>query len=124
MSQPAQSGIDVTIGKTGFNPYRLSHFKNLKPWTDSGMSEAFAKNYLGAIQASLNSPNMVLDLRIPQNQKYEQVILDTVLSQFLAGEMDDKAAAQAINDQWEATTNDIGRDAQLKAYISTLGIQK
>src|SRR5258708_13783889 len=124
MSQPAQSSIDVTIGKTGFNPYRLSHFKNLKPWTDSGMSEAYAKNYLGAIQASLNSPNMVLDLRIPQNQKYEQVILDTVLSQFLAGEMDDKAAAQAINDQWEATTNDIGRDAQLKAYISTLGIQK
>lgn len=124
MSQPEQSGVDVTIGKTGFNPYRISHFKNLKPWTDSGMSEAFAKNYLGAIQASLNSPNMVLDLRIPQNQKYEQVILDQVSSSFLAGELDDKAAAQAISDQWEATTNDIGRDAQLKAYIATLGIQK
>ena len=26
MSQPAQSNSDVTIGKTGFNPYRLSQF--------------------------------------------------------------------------------------------------
>ena len=26
VSQPAQSGEDVTIGKTGFNPYRTSHF--------------------------------------------------------------------------------------------------
>ena len=24
MTQPAQSNVDVTIGKTGFNPYRIS----------------------------------------------------------------------------------------------------
>ena len=36
------------------------------------MSEKAAKNYLGAIQDSLNSPNMVLDLRIPFNQRYQQ----------------------------------------------------
>ncbi|HLY26544.1 MAG TPA: extracellular solute-binding protein, partial [Aggregatilineales bacterium] len=29
MSQPAQSSIDVTLGKTGFNPYRKSHFADL-----------------------------------------------------------------------------------------------
>src|SRR2546430_812515 len=68
MSQPAQSSSDVTIGKTGFNPYRTSHFTNLGPWETSGMSEAAAKNYLGAIQSSLQSPNMVLDLRIPQTK--------------------------------------------------------
>ena len=31
--------IDVTIGKTGFNPYRTSHFKDLGPWLASGMSK-------------------------------------------------------------------------------------
>lgn len=29
MSQPAQSNVDVTIGITGFNPYRLSQFSDL-----------------------------------------------------------------------------------------------
>jgi multiple sugar transport system substrate-binding protein len=124
MSQPAQSGVDVTIGKTGFNPYRISHFKNLEPWLKAGMSEAFAKNYLGAIQDSLNSPNMVLDLRIPKNQQYQGVILDTIISQFLAGEFDSKGAAAEIEKQWEAKTDEIGRDGQLKAYIATLGVKK
>ena len=88
MSQPAQSNVDVTIGKTGFNPYRASQFNNLDLWIKAGMSETAAKNYLGAIQDSLNSPNMVLDLRMPQNQRYEQVVLDTSVARMLAGELD------------------------------------
>ena len=32
MSAPAQSSVDVTLGKTGFNPYRTSHFSNQAPW--------------------------------------------------------------------------------------------
>src|SRR5882762_5632877 len=87
MSQPAQSSIDVTIGKTGFNPYRTTHFTNMGPWTASGMSDQAAKDYLGAIQSSLQSPNMVLDLRIPQTAFYQQTALDTALAQFLAGEI-------------------------------------
>jgi hypothetical protein len=27
----------------------------------------------------MNSPNMILDLRIPQNQKYQQVVLDEAI---------------------------------------------
>jgi multiple sugar transport system substrate-binding protein len=124
VSQPAQSNVDVTIGKTGFNPYRISQFKNLDPWIKAGMSEAAAKDYLGAIEASLNSPNMILDLRVPQNQRYEQVVLDTTLSQFLAGEFTAEEAANDIFNKWEEISNEIGRDSQLKAYISTLGVTK
>ena len=29
MSSPAHSGVDVTLGKTGYNPYRTSQFANL-----------------------------------------------------------------------------------------------
>jgi multiple sugar transport system substrate-binding protein len=124
VSQPAQSNIDVTIGKTGFNPYRISQFENLEPWLQAGMSEQAARNYLGAIQDSLNSPNMILDLRIPQNQRYQQVVLDTVLSQFLAGEYTAEEAAKEISDQWEEITDELGREAQREAYLGTLGIQK
>ena len=124
MEQPAQSNVDVTIGKTGFNPYRTSQFKNKACWTKAGMSEAAAKNYLGAIEASLDSPNMILDLRIPQNQKYQQVVDDEAVSRFLAGEIDKDATIQAIESGWNDLNDQIGKDDQLKFYKATIGAQR
>ena len=121
MSQPAQSNVDVTIGATGFNPYRLSQFKNLDNWVKAGMSEQAAKDYLGAIEQSLNSPNMVLDLRIPQNQRYQQVVLDTAIARYLAGELDIPATMKAISDGWNEVTEELGKDEQLAAYKNTIG---
>lgn len=122
MSQPAQANVDVTIGRTGFNPYRISQFEDTALWVEAGMSEAAAENYLGAIKASLDSPNMVLDLRVPQNQRYQQVVLDLALSQYLAGEKTLDEAVQAIHDGWEEITEELGRESQLAAYKATLGI--
>ena len=124
MSQPAQSSVDVTIGKTGFNPYRTSHFNNMGPWTASGMSETAANDYLGAIKSSLQSPNMVLDLRIPQTAFYQQTALDTALAQFLAGEISLTQCMTQITNQWNSKTEEIGRASQLDAYRSSLSITK
>lgn len=124
MCQPAQSNVDVTIGKTGFNPYRISQFLNRQLWVEAGMSPKAASEYLGAIEASLNSPNMVLDLRIPQNQRYQQVVLDTAVSQYLAGEITVEECMKKIYDGWEEITEELGRQAQLEAYLNTLGVQK
>jgi multiple sugar transport system substrate-binding protein len=123
MNQPAQSNVDVTIGKTGYNPYRTSQFLNRQAWVEAGMSPAAASNYLGAIEGSLASPNMVLDLRVPQNQRYQQVVLDLALSQFAAGEIDRDEAIQQIYDGWEEITNELGREDQLAAYRGTLGVK-
>ncbi|HET7473127.1 MAG TPA: extracellular solute-binding protein [Candidatus Limnocylindrales bacterium] len=124
MSSPAISGIDVTLGKTGYNPYRTSHFNNIQPWIDAGLSQAAAENYLGAIKASLQNANMVLDLRIPQTKRYEQDVLDTAVSQYLAGELDAGGTEGAIADGWNAITDEVGRDKQLAAYIASLGVQR
>ena len=67
---------------------------------------------------------MVLDLRVPQNQRYQQVVTDPILSQFLAGEYTAEEAAKEISDQWEEITDEIGREDQLAAYIASLGIEK
>ncbi|XWX03457.1 extracellular solute-binding protein [Aggregatilineales bacterium SYSU G02658] len=123
MAQPAQANVDVTIGRTGFNPYRLSQFGDLTPWIEGGFSEAGAREYLGAIEASLASPNFVLDLRIPQNQRYQQVVLDEVLSRFLAGELTAEEAAEEIFMRWNELSDDIGRQAQFEAYLGTIGAQ-
>ncbi|MBI2123521.1 MAG: extracellular solute-binding protein, partial [Armatimonadetes bacterium] len=124
MSQPAQANVDVTIGQTGFNPYRRSQFQNTSLWVKAGMSAAAARNYLGAIEASLRSPNMVLDLRIPQNQRYQQVVLDTAIAKLLAKQITIQQAMKEITDGWEAITNELGRDAQLQAYRASLGVKR
>jgi multiple sugar transport system substrate-binding protein len=121
LSAPAQSNVDVTIGKTGFNPYRLSQLSYNDSWKKGGMSEKAATEYLGAIKDSLNSPNMILDLRIPQNQKYQQVVLDEAIARFLAGEIDEDATIKAVSDGWKDLNDQIGTDDQLKFYKNTLG---
>jgi multiple sugar transport system substrate-binding protein len=87
------------------------------------MSEAAAKNYLGAIADSLNNPNMVLDLRIPQNQRYEQIVLDTAIARLLAGEIDKAQAMADIESGWNEVSEELGPDEQLEAYKATLGIR-
>jgi len=122
LNQPAQSNVDVTIGASGYNPYRLSQFESIDSWVAAGFSEAAATNYLGAIQGSLSSENMVLDLSIPATNRYLQVTLDTVVNQYLAGEFTAEEAAQEIYNQWNEISDEIGRDAQHQAYLASLGI--
>jgi multiple sugar transport system substrate-binding protein len=122
LNQPAQSNVDVTIGASGYNPYRLSQFESLDPWIAAGFSEEAAANYLGAIEGSLSSENMVLDLSIPSTNRYLQVVLDTTVSQYLAGELTAEEAAQQIYDGWNEISEEIGREAQHAAYLASLGI--
>jgi multiple sugar transport system substrate-binding protein len=124
MSAPAQSNVDVTLGKTGFNPYRASQFSNLGPWIKAGMSKAAAQDYLSAIKRSLQSPNMILDLRVPKSSQYEGVALDTALAQFLAGEITRDQTMKQITDRWNEITDKAGRDKQRAAYAGSLNIQK
>ncbi len=124
LNQPAQSNVDVTRGITGFNPYRTSQFESTDAWLEAGMSEEFAQNYLGAIEQSLNSPNMVLDLRIPFNQRYQQNVLDTALAQYLAGEIDVEETMEQVYDGWQEITDELGRDTQTAAYNGTLGVER
>ena len=61
------------------------------------MSKVAGDTYLGAIKDSLDSPNMILDLRVPQNQKYQQVVLDEAIARFLAGEIDREQTVKAVS---------------------------
>src|SRR4029079_7249416 len=85
---------------------------------------AAAENYLGAIKASLENKNMVLDMRIPLTKRYQQDVLDTAVSQYLAKELDAAGTEQAIADGWNAITNEAGKDAQLAAYVASLGVKR
>ncbi len=122
VSQPAQSNRDVTIGITGLNPYRISQFNDRTTWIAAGMSSSAAQKYLGGIVTSLNSPNMVLDLRIPANNRYQLEAMDAAIGDFLTGEISQAQTIQRLHKEWESITDELGRDAQSRAYRSSLGL--
>ena len=121
MNQPAQSGIDVTIGATGYNPYRTSQLASTDLWVKAGMPQALADNYLGAINGAIANLNMASDMKIPGAQKYTSVVLDTELARYLAGEITVDEALANIEEGWEEVTEDFGRDEQVAAQGLALG---
>jgi multiple sugar transport system substrate-binding protein len=121
MSQPAQSNLDVTIGWTGYNPYRNSQLDNVEPWLKMGFTKEAAENYLGAIKSALNNPNMASDFKIPGAQQYTGVVLDRELARYLAGEITVDEALKNIESGWEEITEDFGRDNQIKFLALQLG---
>jgi multiple sugar transport system substrate-binding protein len=121
MNQAAQSNVDVTIGTTGYNPYRNSQLASTDLWVKAGMPKELAENYLGAINGALNNPNMASDMKIPGAQKYTGVILDTELARYLAGEITVDEALKNIEAGWEEVTEDFGRDEQIAAQALALG---
>ena len=121
MNQAAQSNVDVTIGATGYNPYRNSQLASTDLWVKAGMPKELADNYLGAINGALNNPNMASDMKIPGAQKYTGVILDTELARYLAGEITAEEALENIEAGWEEVTEDFGRDSQIAAQALALG---
>ena len=114
MNQAAQSNVDVTIGATGYNPYRNSQLASTDLWVKAGMPPELAENYLGAINGALNNLNMASDMKIPGAQKYTGVVLDTELARYLAGETTVDEALANIEAGWEEVTEDFGRDDQIE----------
>ncbi|MEL6522924.1 MAG: extracellular solute-binding protein [Pseudomonadota bacterium] len=122
MNQAAQSNVDVTLGWTGYNPYRNSQLEDTEAWVAAGFSQASAENYLSAVKDSLNHPNMASDFRIPGAQQYTGVVLDRELARFMADEITVEQALANIEEGWEEITEDFGREDQAAIYSLSLGI--
>ena len=123
MNQAAQSNVDVTLGWTGYNAYRNSQLSSTDGWVKAGFSKEAAENYLGAINAALNNPNMASDFKIPGANGYSSVVLDRELARYLANEITVEEALKNIEAGWEEITEDFGRDNQIKAQALALGIK-
>ena len=123
MNQAAESNVDVTIGATGYNPYRNSQLASTDLWVKAGMPAELATNYLGAINGALNNPNMASDMKIPGAQQYTSVVIDTELARYLAGEITVEEALKNIDAGFEKITEDFGRDAQIKSQALALGLK-
>ncbi len=106
---------------SGVNPFRESHFTNIKAWVEAGMSEESARRYMGAIRDSYTHPNAIIDLRIPGTVEYFDN-LEIYTSQALAKQISPQDALDQAAKAWDAVTDRLGRDKQRKYYRESLGI--
>ncbi|MDQ2693781.1 MAG: extracellular solute-binding protein, partial [Pseudomonadota bacterium] len=121
MSSPEVSGQAVVTPQSGINPYRLSHFENLKRWLDIFTPEE-AELYLKAQLDSLNAPNVALDMRIPGYFAYTQA-LEEHLARALNFEASPQEALDNVAKAWNELTDQLGRDKQKAAYRASMGLQ-
>ena len=122
VAQPLQSNEDVTKGATGMNPYRTSQLVNQQSWLKQGMSENTLRFYLGSISKTVNNANIILDLRIFENNRYFRDILDTEVAKYLRHSQTVDQTVENIETGWNKLTDEIGRNKQLKAYRASLGL--
>jgi len=120
VTSPEVSGQAIVTGNTGVNPYRFSHYENLENWSSIFTPEE-AASYLGAQRASLDAPNVALDLRLPGFFSYTEV-LEIELSKALSGQVEPQVALDAIAAEWDKLTDDFGRENQLAAYRASMGL--
>ena len=125
MSAPAQSGEDVTLGKTGFNPYRTSHFTDRAPWTAVGMSQAAAGQLPRRDQGQPRTTrtwSSTCGSRRPRNTS--RSCWTPLSPSILPVSSSVEETMQQITDGWNQITDQVGRDAQLKAYQDSLGVKR
>lgn len=120
LTSPELSSAAIVTADTGVNPYRLSHYDNIENWL-SIFTEEEARSYLSAQRASLDAPNVALDLRLPGFFSYTE-ILEIELSKALAGQVEPQEALDTIAAEWDKLTDEFGRESQLAAYRSSMGL--
>jgi len=123
MNSPEISMQDVMVGDSGYNVYRYSHIENLQAWIDAGIAEQDAKEYLAAVLADLESPNVLIDMRIPGKPEYVDSILDLHVNMAIVGLEDPEEALKIVYDEWEKITERLGRDSQKLIYQAMMGME-
>ena len=77
-----------------------------------------AEGYLDGIGQAIGHPNAVLDLRIPGGGEYYNK-LDVATSRFMAGEISAEKAMKIASDDWNRTTDRLGRERQKDLYLAS-----
>lgn len=125
-ANPAIHAWNVASGWTGIEPvYRgelppTQEVMSLDYLTQFGFNANDAEHWLSAYSAAqLNPYPHQAYLRIPGTPRYWS-ILDTYLVEAITGRHTAQQSLDLTAQAWDILTNEIGRDSQLAAYITTI----
>lgn len=116
-SQNGWTGVDPGFSYQFLKPVGSA---TVEDYVSAGWDAEDVKTYTQAYYDNFYAPTSLTYLRIPGTFEYWD-ILDKNLSAAMSG---DKSAKQALDDtaaSWEAVTDRLGRDAQLKYYQTAIG---
>jgi len=117
----ANSNEDVMAG-TGFEPYRNEHF-NIDLWIESGFEEGAAEAQISGVSETLNSRNLVVNLRIQGSNEYTNVIVENELTLLNNDEITQDEFISRVYDGWQEMTDSTGRREILQQYRATIGLE-
>ncbi|MEA3513704.1 MAG: extracellular solute-binding protein [Campylobacterota bacterium] len=109
----------TTLGWTGVNPSRYSHFDNYKDLVNMGFKEQDAKEYLATIKESLNNKNVMVDIRIPGATRYYNII-SKYIDLAIKKEYTTKEALNRASIEWDILTDKLGREKQIAFYKASI----
>jgi hypothetical protein len=92
-----------------------------QPWLDSGTDTKSAEQYAGSVRDAQSRLTYLFAPRIPGRSRY-LAALDSAVRAAVAGE---KPPADALNEaatEWRRINDELGLDAQRKAYRESLGL--
>jgi multiple sugar transport system substrate-binding protein len=128
MATKAKSKVYAARGWDGVDPGRYFHFLppdgtgQLKTYLAAGWDKGDAREYLGAYFDNYNNKQQFPYMRIPGTFEY-WTSLDKHLSEAETGQADPEQALKDTADEWEETTDRLGRNNQLNIYKTSLGLK-
>jgi multiple sugar transport system substrate-binding protein len=127
MATPQKSLVYAVRGWDGIDPGRRSHFlppqgtAKLETYLRYGWNEADIRDFLQAYHDTFSNPLQFPYLRIPGAYSYWQA-LDLHLTEAASGQLSPEAALKATAVDFEEITIRLGREAQRRAYRTSLGL--
>jgi multiple sugar transport system substrate-binding protein len=128
MATKEKSLIYAARGWDGVDPGRYSHFlppdgtADINDYLAAGWDEADIRDYTKAYYENFNAPLQFPYLRIPGTFEY-WTALDIHLSEAATGQSTPEEALKATVDDFNAITDRLGRESQLKSYRTSLGLK-
>lgn len=121
MTSPALTRVLTATSGNAVNPSRYSHFEDASAWEQGGFSTESARRYLDEITVSLANPNVVTDITIPGAGRYYQA-LDEHVHRAVLGKESPRQALEAAAREWQAITDELGRESQARHYRRSLNL--
>jgi multiple sugar transport system substrate-binding protein len=118
MNQPQVSLLFVTEPTAGMDPYRISHYADPSKWVQQWPElPAYIANNKKSLQ------NGYPELTMPGANRYNDA-LGTHIAQALAGQETVDDALKNATTEWDAITDELGRDAQIAHWQAQLASWK